>query len=116
MLDQAQQAAVLAPTPAAGLGRPGAIAAAADAQGAAHGAEAELVAVRLNERGLRLYTLARQAEAYFMMSRSSVTRLVAAWRRRTSADSLGAVWPLRWRGTFRGLRTTASAREDPAGR
>src|SRR5690606_11014920 len=61
----------------------------------AHAQNAVLVFMALDERVLHPDCLAKYVAAFFRMSRSSVTRLSSAFRRRSSSacDNWAACWP-----------------------
>ena len=85
VLDASQQARVLARSCTGLLAPPPVIATAMHAEHPAHRTQTKFAGMCLHEHVLRFYPLAKYAAAFLRMSRSSVTRLSSAFRRRTSA-------------------------------
>ena len=85
LLEQTQQATVIGRTLAFWIGLPCVIAAGVQLQHAAHPHNAVDLLMPGNEGVLQSDWRAKYAAAFFRMSRSSVTRLSSAFRRRSSS-------------------------------
>lgn len=84
MLEQAQQPLIVLGPRARRLGLPGVLAAGVHLHDLTQAPHAVLPLMELDERVLHRDCLAKYAAAFFRMSRSSVTRLSSAFRRRNS--------------------------------
>ena len=85
VLDQAEQPLILALAQAGRLPKPGVVAAPVHAEHPAHRDQPKLTNMRMHERVLRPYPLAKYAAAFFKISRSSVVRFSSAFKRAISA-------------------------------
>ena len=85
MLDQTQQSLVVCSPCTLRLRQPSAITTGMDFQRQAMPSTGIVTRALLDKGVLQLHTLAKYAAAFFKMSRSSVTRLSSARRRRSSA-------------------------------
>ena len=89
VLDKFAQTINLTTTRPARIARPCIVATAVNPKHSTHGRQPEFAQLLTHESVLRRHPLAKYAAAFFRMSRSSVRRLTSAFKRRTSAESLG---------------------------
>jgi len=92
VLEQAQQPLIVLGTRAHRIGLPGVVAAGMHRHDLAHAAHAVLVFMPFDKCVLHPDCLAKYAAAFFRMSRSSVTRLSSAFKRRISSTCEPCAW------------------------